>query len=376
MSDHSRQDSSTGVDPLNFLGTVDGVPIRLYTLRNRSGMVVQVCNWGARVVSILAPDRDGNLADVALGHGTLPSLMLDTSWVGAFIGRYANRIGRAQFLLDGKQFTISANDGLHCLHGGSSGCSHRAFEVLTESETSLILSVTLADGDDGFPGELTVQLKYALTGDGALSIDWLATTTAPTPASFTSHVYFNLSGKPSSTVHDHQVQIFSGSYLETGEGSIPTGRLCPVDGTSMDFQRPRNLVQSGYDNFWVIAQRAQESLLRPHARVVHPGSGRALEVWSTEPGLQFYDGAHLGRQVASQVDKYGQPFQAHAGMCLEPSQYPDAPNHRNFPDPILRPGHTLAGSIEYRFLCVERDADSPEQVPMLQGASKPKANAP
>ena len=339
----------------SYQASVRGLPVDLYTLRNRHGMRVRICNLGARIQQILAPDRHGQLADVVLGHGSLAGILQDTAWHGAFAGRYANRIGGTRLLLDGVAHKLPANDGPNLLHGGDAGCAMQVFDVRRSDDQVLALSYCFVSANDGFPGDLDLQLTYRLDDANTLAIEWVAQALdRATVASFTSHGYFNLSGVPGSTVLDHQVTIHADRYLETGDGQLPTGRVLGVEGTPFDFRQPRSVGgapshAASYDHYWVKPLAGQDGTLTLDASVHHPASGRGMEVWSTEPGLQFYAGHMLNQQPDALPDKHGLQLPAHAGLCLAPSRYPDAPNHPQFPDTRITPGSPRTGCIQYRF---------------------------
>lgn len=346
----------TTLVPERFRGEVEGRAVELFTLRNARGMTVSVCNYGARIQQIAVPDRDGQLADVVLGYDSLDGVLQDTSWLGAFVGRYANRIAGARMSLDGRDYALQRNDGANTLHGGALGSSARVFDLVRVSEDQLVLAYCFQSKDDGFPGAVDLQLSYTVDADNTLQVEWTALALdAPTVASFTSHAYFNLSGVPGSTVLDHEVCIHSDRMLEVGAGQVPTGRVAPVQGTVFDLRQPQLLLQSptagAYDHYWISDAATAEDGLRLQATVRHAASGRTLETWSTEPGLQFYTGGWLGNENTpdSMPDKNGRLLVRNGGLCLEPSCYPDAPNHPNFPEAGLRPGALRAGKIVYRF---------------------------
>ena len=349
-------DSMVDLQRERFQGEVNGRPVDLYTLRNQQGMTVRISNYGARIQQVLVPDRAGEMADVALGYGSLADLRQDGAWLGAFVGRYANRIGGAQLTLDGQNYALSANDGVNTLHGGARGCGMQVFDVTHVAEGRLTLSYRFRTEDDGFPGAVDLKLSYAVDAQNALVVDWTAHAQDQlTVASFTSHAYFNLSGVARSTVLDHIVSIYADGVLETGDGLIPTGKVLPVEGTPFDLRQPQALAQSQtggqYDHYCVGNHLPGHAGLALQARVSHPASGRTLETWSTEPGLQLYTGGMLGSAGASQPlpDKHGLPFARNGGLCIEPSAYPDAPHHPHFPSTCLRPGELRMGRIVYRF---------------------------
>lgn len=340
------------LQPSNFASTVGRLPVALWTISNPRGMEVAVCNYGARILRVVVPDRHGRPGNVALGLHDLAALEQDRNWIGAFVGRYANRIGSGCARIGDRVYELTRNDGRHTLHGGASGLGHRVFLVESADSGQLELSATLGDGDDGFPGRLRTRLSYTVTTDDRLVIEWAASTSKLTVASFTSHAYFNLSAGADPTIHAHRLEIDAGAWLELDDERIPTGRVLPVDGGPMDFRRERLLDDAHHDHYWITRQEGASGALARQARLSHPSSGRTLEVWSTEPGLQFYAGSMLER--AGQRDANGRPFVRHGGLCLEPSLYPDAPNHAGFPSTLLAPGEERIGRIEYRF----RSSDS------------------
>lgn len=331
-----------------FQGVVEGRAVDLYTLRNRQGMTVCVSNYGARIQQIAVPDRDGRMADVVLGFDSLDGVLHDGSWLGAFVGRYANRIGGAHLRLDGQDHALARNDGPNTLHGGALGSSARVFEVASVSDDQLLLAYRFHPEDDGFPGTVDLTLRYSVDADNALVLDWKAEALdVATVASFTSHAYFNLSGIAGSTVLDHEICIPGERMLEVAAGQIPTGKVLAVEGGAFDLRAPQILsaTPSGgaYDHYWVNPAAG----LSLQATLRHAASGRTLETWSTEPGLQFYTGGWLGNDA--RPDKQGQAMVRYGGLCLEPSAYPDAPHHAHFPDASLRPGSPRTGKIVYRF---------------------------
>lgn len=345
----------------DFQARLHGRHVDLYTLRNAAGTCVRICNLGARLQQVLVPDRHGQLGDVLLGYGRLDDVLRDGSWQGAFVGRYANRLSGARLALDGQTFTPPANDSANLLHGGDAGCAMQVFDVLHASDARLVLGHRFTSAADGFPGDMDLRLTYELNADNTLSISWQAQALErSTVASFTSHGYFNLSAEGGATVLDHELQMDASAVLEVDAAQLPTGRVLPVAGTAFDFRHPRALGDEGwraphsgfaepalYDHYWVRPADQAAGTLARLATVRHPQSGRSLQVWSTEPGLQVYAGHALHHNPLA--DKKGLRMPRHGGVCLEPSRYPDAPNQPTFPSARVAAGEVYAGRIEYRF---------------------------
>lgn len=345
----------------DFQGTVAGKPVDLITLVNTRGGELSLTNQGAKLVQWLVPDRHGVLGDVLLGYDTLDALLAGHASMNAFIGRYANRIGGARFTLDGTTHMLSANDGPNTLHGGTGGSRMQTFGAQLLSPSAVELRYTFGDGEQGFPGRLPLRLVYTLGDDHSLTMAWSATAEGrATVASFTGHAFFNLSGDPRSPVGDHVLSLPAEHFLPVDALRLPTGEVRPVAGTAMDFRQGKALRRdidtadeqlqrcAGYDHFFILPRAAQPCLALA-ARLVEPVSGRVLEVWTTEPGLQLYSGNHLGSEAPCDLGKGGLRFGHRSGLCLEPSHYPDAPNQPGFPSTVLRPGQTCSGRIVYRF---------------------------
>lgn len=342
-----------------FGKTTGGRSVEIYTLRNRQGMEARITTYGGIVVSLTAPDRDGKMADVVLGYDRLEDYLKFTPYFGALIGRYANRIGGAKFTLNGKTFTLNNNENSNVLHGGAQGFDKVVWTPkLVESENgpALELSYLSRDGEEGFPGNLTVKAVHTLTDENELRIDFTATTDAPTICNLTHHSYFNLAGK--GDVLNHEVQINASRFTPTDESLIPTGELAPVAGTPFDFRKPRTvgsriqddhpllrLGGGGYDLNFVIDKPPGELSL--HGRVYEPVTGRAFEVWSTEPGLQFFTSNSFNGSI---IGKGGLAHPRYAALCLEPQNFPDAPNQSRFPSAELRPGRVYRNTILFKFL--------------------------
>ncbi|MBX2845896.1 MAG: galactose mutarotase [Saprospiraceae bacterium] len=304
---------------------------------------------GARIQGIWTPDKHGRIQDVVLGYDTEREYLEKHMYHGAVCGRYANRIGGASFSIDGKSYNVVANDGRNCLHGGSPNLSELVWKVEEVSDTSVLFSYLSKAGEAGFPGSVQFWVRYSLTSDHSLHIQFNAETDAPTPINLTCHPYFNLSGEGASSCLDHLVQIHADSIVEVDVDCIPTGAYAPVYKSPFDFNTPKPIGQhinsqdqqlmygNGYDHCFVTNQQLQ-------AKVVDPHSGRTLEVYSSYPGVQFYTANWLG-----ETGKKQHLYKQRSAFCLEPQFYPDAPNHNHFPNTILRPGEKYEHEIRYTF---------------------------
>ena len=335
----------------------DGSDVNLYTLRNVKGAEVGICNYGGLVIFLKVPDRSGKLADVVLGYDNLPDYIRDTPYFGALIGRYGNRIAKGKFTLDGKEYTLAVNNGPNALHGGLKGFDKVVWEArfLASLEgPSLELLYVSKDGEEGYPGTLSVKAVYTLTDDNALKLEYTATTDKDTVVNLTHHSYFNLAGR--GDILNHQVMLPADKFTPVDSTLIPTGELKPVDGTPFDFRTPTAIgarigqedeqlkFGNGYDHNWVINKQTGQLTLM--ARVYEPTSGRVMEVWSTEPGLQFYSGNFLD---GKNTGKGGWVYKFRNGFCMEPQHYPDSPNHPDFPSVVLKPVQTYWNTIIYKF---------------------------
>jgi aldose 1-epimerase len=354
-SSNGTKDSIAGA---SFGNTPDGRAVEIYALRNRHGMEARIATYGGMVVSLTAPDREGRFADVVLGYERLEDYLKFSPYFGALVGRYANRIGEAKFTLDGRNYTLAQNNGAHSLHGGVKGFDKAVWGArVVESAKGPVLELTYLskDGEEGFPGNLTVKAVYTLTDENELRIDFMATTDAPTICNLTGHSYFNLAGQ--GDVLGHEVYINASRFTPADAALIPIGELRPVDGTPFDFRKPAVIgarihaddpqlknAKEGYDQNFVIDKPPGQ--LGLHARVYEPKTGRVLEVLSTEPGVQFYTSNHLD---GSAVGKGGRAYQRYAAFCLEPQHFPDSPNKPNFPSAVLTPGQVYRNTIIYRF---------------------------
>ena len=340
-------------------GKVDGRTVELYTLTNRRGVEAKIITYGGAVVSLKVPDRNGKLEDVVLGYDHLDDYLKGTSYFGALIGRYGNRIGNGRFTLNGIEYKLAANNGANHLHGGPKGFDKvvwnaRPLEV--KNGVALALTYLSRDGEEGYPGNLSVAVTYTLTDNNELKIEYSATTDKDTIVNLTHHSYFNLAGQASGDILNHQLLIDADRFTPTDAGSIPTGELRSVKGTPFDFTKATAIGErignddeqlkfgKGYDHNWVL--NGKVGTLRPVAKVFEPTTGRRLEVWTTEPGLQFYSGNFLD---GSQIGKGGKAYQLRSGFCLESQHYPDSPNKPGFPSTVLRRGSKYQTSTIYKF---------------------------
>lgn len=335
----------------------DGQTVEAVTLKNSKGSEVRIMNYGATVLSLKVPDRNGNLADVVLGYDNFDSYRTNGHYLGAIVGRYGNRIGQAKFTLNGKTYTLDANNGPNSLHGGVKGFDKVVWKIVKADAgpdgPRVELSYLSPDGEEGYPGNLQVTATYTLTEDNGLRIDFTATTDKDTVCNLTHHSYFNLAGK--GNVLGYEVYINSDKTTPVDRTLIPTGELKPVDGTPFDFRKPTAIgarikaqdeqikFGNGYDHNWVLNKTPDK--LELAARVSDPSSGRVMEVWTTQPGLQFYTGNFLDGLTG----KGGAAYHAHDGFCMEPQHFPDTPNHSNFPSATLKPGQKYQNTIIYRF---------------------------
>ncbi|MFZ0806808.1 MAG: aldose epimerase family protein [Candidatus Sulfotelmatobacter sp.] len=349
---------ATGIQQQPF-GTHDGRTITLYTLTNSHGMEVRAMNYGGIIVSIRVPDRKGQIADVVLGHDDLKGYEPNPPYIGAIIGRYANRVANGTFTLDGKTYTLPKNDGPNTLHGGINKTFDRVvWDGEPKGKNGVEFNYVSHDGDDGFPGNVKVKVSYTLTDGNAILIDYEATTDKATPINLTQHSYFNLAGEGSGDILNHEVMINADHFTPVDKGLIPTGELRPVKGTPFDLTKPTRIgahiddnyeqltLGWGYDHNFVINSKPDQNGLKLAARVHEPTSGRTLEVWTTQPGVQFYTGNHLDGSVTG---KQGHVYKKRDAFCLETQHYPDSPNHPNFPNTILKPGETFHEKTVFKF---------------------------
>jgi len=354
----SHSSSKGSVDKASFGQTADGTPVEIYTLRNSKGMEARIMTYGGIVQSLKVPDKNGNLGDVVLGYDDLGGYLTNSPFFGALIGRYGNRIAKGKFTLDGQEYSLPINNAPNCLHGGDQGFHTRVWKV-TKADIGpdgprLELSYLSKDGEEGFPGNLQVEATYTVTEDNALREVFKAATDKDTVCNLTHHSYFNLSG--SGDVLGYLVYIDANKFTPVDDTLIPTGELRPVAGTPFDFLKPTAIgarigqddqqvkYANGYDDNWVLNHPPGELGLA--ARVEDPVSGRVLTVYTTAPGMQFYTGNFLNGTIKG---KSGQVYQFRNAFCLEPQDFPDAPNHPDFPPSELKPGETYQNLIIYKF---------------------------
>jgi aldose 1-epimerase len=342
-----------------FGNMVDGTPVDLYTLTNANGVEARVSNYGGTVVSLMVPDRNGAFEDVVLGFDTLEEYVEKSLYFGCIVGRYANRIAKGRFTLDGVEYTLAQNDGENHLHGGIKGFDKvvwQAKQFERDDAVGLELAYLSKDGEEGYPGNLSVKVIYSLTDDDELKIEYSATTDRPTVVNLTNHSYFNLAGQVSRDILGHELTIYADRFTPVNGTLIPTGELRSVVGTPLDFSEPVAIGSrieqdydqlrfgKGYDQNWVLDN--PEGSLTLAARVHEPTSGRIMEVYTTEPGLQFYSGNFLD---GTATGKGGIVYHKRFGLCLETQHYPDSPNKPGFPSVVLRPGEEYVQTTVYKF---------------------------
>jgi aldose 1-epimerase len=329
----------------------DGAAVEIITLTNDKGLRASVMTYGATLVSLEVPDRTGKAGDIVLGYEALEGYIKNSPYFGSIVGRYGNRIAKGRFVLDGVTYKLAVNNGENHLHGGIKGFDKvvwKAESVQEAGAAAAKLSYLSRDGEEGYPGNLSVTVVYALTNDNELKISYEATTDKATPVNLTHHSYFNLAGE--GDVLGHELIIYADSYTPVDAGLIPTGEIRPVKGSPFDFTAPHAIgeriaqVEGGYDHNFVLRQGA--GTIRPAARVVEPRSGRIMEISTTEPGLQFYSGNFLDGTIAG---KGGRVYARHSGFCLETQHFPDSPNKPGFPSTILRPGQVYKSLTIHKF---------------------------
>jgi aldose 1-epimerase len=343
-----------------FGKTSDGRDADLYLLRNSNDVEIEITNFGGIVVSLKVPDRRGEMTDVILGYDDLVSYESDKWHFGAVIGRYANRIADGKFRLNGHEYTLARNNGPNHLHGGVVGFEKVIWDAREDSATQndrLILEYVSEDGEEGYPGKLAVRVEYSLTDENEFQIRYFATTDRDTVVNLTNHSYFNLKGAAESDILLHQLQLNAGQFTPVNENLIPTGELRGVNRTPFDFTRPEAIGSRinqddpqlkfgrGYDHNWVL-NRSMDAGLSPAAKLSEPQSGRTMEIFTTEPGIQFYSGNFLDGSIRG---KAGTAYGRHFGLCLETQHFPDSPNQANFPSTVLRAAERYESTTVLKF---------------------------
>jgi aldose 1-epimerase len=347
--------------PSTFGVLADGREVLEYTIANSAGMSARIINYGATIRSLSVPDRDGNIEDVVLGYDSLQGYVNGSEYFGAVVGRYGNRIAKGQFTLDGQQFQLTINNGENHLHGGKIGFNKVLWdaEVLNDSDVPAIrFTYVSRDGEEGYPGTVTLKVTYALTDDNELRINYEGMTDKPTILNPTQHSYFNLSGNFAETILGHSLMIEADKFTPVDEGLIPTGELASVENTPLDFRQPQTIgariddpfeqlvLGKGYDHNWVLRNYTGPGDVHKAAELYEPGSGRVMTVFTDQPGLQFYSGNFLD---GSAIGKNGIAYGHRTGLCLETQVFPDSPNHPDFPSATLYPGQVYRQTTIYQF---------------------------
>ena len=332
----------------------DGTEVEQYVLANANGIRVTAMTYGATITGVVLPDRDGKLENVTLYLDSFDQYLKGHPYFGSAVGRYANRIAKGRFVLDEKEYTLATNNGPNHLHGGPTGFAKRVWKAKSEEgkdSVAVSFTYTSADGEEGYPGKLNATVVYTLDNENQLTMDYTATTDKPTVVNLTNHAYWNLAGAGSGSVLDHDVTINADEFLPVDDTLIPLGKPEEVEGTPMDFRRPKTVgsridqVEGGYDHCYVLNQ-AKQGEMTLAARVVDPGSGRAMEIYTTQPAVQFYTGNFLDGSLSGD----GKSYAKHAGLCLETQHYPDSPNRPDYPSTVLRPGETYHQTTVHKFL--------------------------
>ena len=349
----------SGLKREDFQAVVQGKETDLYTLTNAQGMEVSITNYGGSLVSIMVPDRDGNMANVIQGHDCIQDCLSSPEpFLSSLVGRYGNRICRGKFTMNGKEYSLTINNGPNHLHGGPTGCHARVWDAEQINEQELVLRYTFAYYEEGFPGEVSMTVKYSLTNDNELVIDYRGTTNKKTVVNMTSHGFFSLTGigTPTPSQLDTILTINADFYVPIDENSIPTGEIRKVEGTPFDFRTPKPVGRdiaaddeqikngTGYDHCYVLNKREPGELTLA-ASMVEPSTGRTMECWTTEPGVQFYS----DNWADGYKGQHGATFGKHSGLCFEAQHFPDSPNRAHFPSTQLKPGEVYVQKTVYKF---------------------------
>lgn len=352
MPKNEEKENTNLMTGKSFYGMIGNDSVFQYTLNNKNGMVVRILNYGGTVTDIITPDKNGKMGNVILGYDSLSGYtQTGNPYFGCLVGRYANRIANAKFSLDGKEYTLAANNNGNTLHGGLKGFDKVVWNVKLFTDSTLLLSYLSKDGEEGYPGKLSADVMYSVGADNSLKLDYAAVTNKATPVNLTNHCYFNLSAGDDSTILDHELMLKADKYTPVNDKLIPTGKIDMVKGKPMDFTTSKkigkeiNLVAGGYDHNWVLNRTGNN--LEMIGSVYHAASGRYMEVFTTEPGIQFYSGNFLDGTLNNTRD--GAKYVKHAGLCLETQHFPDSPNQPAFPNTILKPGETYKHETSYKF---------------------------
>lgn len=357
-SDSTAATSAQGPDAAKFETTIDGKKTALYTLKNANGMQLAITNYGGRFVSLLVPDSAGKLTDVVISMDGVESFKNATEpYLGATIGRYGNRIAKGKFTLDGQEYTLALNNGVNTLHGGNKGFQYMVWDAVQPNDSTLELTYTSPDMEEGYPGELKTKVVYSLTADNAVKMEYTATTTKPTVINLTNHAFFNLNGAGSGDILGHQMQIFADKYIPVDSTLIPTG-IEPVAGTPFDFTKPTTIGErieqdheqlkfgKGYDHCYVLNGTSGAYGTTHAARAIGDKSGIVLDVLTQEPGVQLYTGNFMqGKNTL--LGSFKDDFRT--AFCLETQHFPDSPNQLSFPSTVLKPGETYHTISYYKF---------------------------
>lgn len=357
MGQNNKNTSITLLKKSDFNKVIDGKQVNLFTLKNRSGMITEITNYGGKVVSLWTPDKKGHYEDIVLGYSNISDyLSSKEKYFGALIGRYGNRIAKGKFSLNGKEYDLANNNGPNHLHGGNNGYESVVWDAKQVDNQTLELRYVSKNLEEGYPGNLTIKVVYRLTDNNELKIEYWATTDAPTVVNLTHHSFFNLKGTGNGTINNHLLQINAPYYTPVDDGLIPTGEIATVENSPFDFQKTIAIGERvdtenqqlkyglGYDHNYVLNQKLQG--LNYAAKIIEPISGRTMEVYTNEPGLQFYGGNFLN---GTEVGKNRKAYEYRTAFCLETQHFPDSPNNTHFPSTTLNPGEKYYSICIYKF---------------------------
>jgi aldose 1-epimerase len=346
------------IDPVAYQTTVDGKQVSLYTLTNAAGVTLQLTNYGCRMLALWVPDRDGVMRDVVWGYSTAADMLAGDTYAGPVVGRYGNRIANGRFTLDGVEYRLNINNGPNQLHGGPKGWATQVWDAVQTADNKVEMTLVSPDGDENYPGTVTIKVSYELSEENAVTLRYEATTDAPTVINPTSHAYFNLHGTADKSILSHVMMLNADAFTPTDEGLIPTGEIRPVEGTPLDFRTPTAIGEridadyeplvygKGYDHNWVLNTTRTGTDAPLAAEVYEPATGIVMKVYTDQPGIQFYSGNFMD---GSDKGKYGEVHNFRTGIALETQHFPDSPNHPEFPSTELRPGETYTQNTVYEF---------------------------